>query len=49
MLAAIGVDSIDDLFAHVPANLRARAAIALPAGLTEPELLRDVGALAARN
>ena len=28
MLAAIGVGSIDDLFAHVPANLRARAAIA---------------------
>src|SRR5207247_667827 len=49
MLAAIGVGSIDDLFAHVPANLRARAAIALPEGLTEPELRRHLGALAARN
>ena len=49
MLAAIGVGSIDDLFAHVPATLRARAAIALPEGLTEPELCRHVSALAARN
>ena len=49
MLAAIGVGSIDDLFAHVPENLRARAAIPLPEGLTEPELRRRVGALAARN
>jgi len=49
MLAAIGVGSIDDLFAYVPANLRARAAIALPEGLSEPELRRHVGALAARN
>ncbi|HUE30313.1 MAG TPA: glycine dehydrogenase, partial [Verrucomicrobiae bacterium] len=49
MLAAIGVGSIDDLFAHVPTNLRARAAIGLPAGLTEPELRAQLGALAARN
>src|SRR5207237_780107 len=46
---AIGAGSIAALCARVPANLRARAAIALPAGLTEPELLRDVGVLAARN
>jgi len=49
MLEAIGVSSIDDLFAHVPAGLRANAAIALPEGLTEPELRRRLGALAARN
>src|SRR5207247_8838169 len=48
-LAAIGVSSIDDLVTHVPATLRARAAIALPEGLTEPELCRHVSALAARN
>ena len=44
MLAAIGVDSID-----VPASLRARAGIPLPAGVSEPELRRQLGALAARN
>ena len=49
MLEAIGVGSIDDLFADVPARLRARAAIALPEGMTEPELRRHLGALAARN
>ena len=49
MLAAIGASSIDDLFAHVPAGLRARAAIDLPAGLTEPELRARFEALAARN
>ncbi len=49
MLAAIGVRSIDDLFAHVPAALRARATIDLPAGLTEPELRTRLAALAARN
>jgi len=49
MLAAIGVESIDDLFAHVPASLRARAAIDLPPGLTEPELRRHLAGFAARN
>jgi glycine dehydrogenase subunit 1 len=49
MLATIGVPSIDDLFAHVPANLRGRAGIELPAGLTEPELRRELAELAGRN
>ncbi len=49
MLATIGVRSLDDLFAHVPAALRARAAIGLPAGLTEPELRAHLDALAARD
>jgi len=49
MLEVIGAGSIDELFAHVPANLRARATIALPAGMTEPELRRHLGALASRN
>ncbi len=49
MLAAIGVDSIDALFAQVPARLRAGARIALPPGLTEPELCQRMAALAARN
>jgi glycine dehydrogenase subunit 1 len=49
MLAAIGVESVDDLFSHIPASLRDRAAIDLPPGLTEPELRRQLGAFAARN
>jgi glycine dehydrogenase subunit 1 len=49
MLATIGVGSVDELFAHIPASLRSRATVDLPAGLTEPELRRTLGALAARN
>jgi glycine cleavage system protein P-like pyridoxal-binding family len=49
MLAAIGVDSIDELFAHVPAKLRERARVDLPAGLSEPDLHRRLSTLAHRN
>jgi glycine dehydrogenase subunit 1 len=49
MLAAIGVESVDALFAQVPEGLRARAAIPLPPGSTEPELRARLEALAARN
>ena len=49
MLRAIGVERIDDLIAHVPAKLREHAAIALPAGLAESEVAREIAALAAEN
>jgi len=49
MLGAIGVDSVDALFAQVPTSLRARARLELPPGLTEPELRQRMAALAARN
>lgn len=49
MLGAIGVGSIDALVAHVPAGLRATAGVALPDGLSEPELRERFAALAARN
>ena len=49
MLAAIGIPSLDDLVAHVPATLRAKAHVDLPAGLTEPELRTRMSALADRN
>ena len=49
MLATIGVGSIEELFAHIPESLRAKAAIALPPGLTEPELRREFEALAGQN
>ena len=50
MLEAIGVESLDELVAHVPAGAaRARAARRCPPGLTEPELRERFAALAARN
>jgi glycine dehydrogenase subunit 1 len=49
MLATVGAESVDALFAHVPEGLRQRARVALPAGLTEPELRRRFQELAATN
>lgn len=49
MLATIGVDSIDALFATVPPGLRLRELLDIPEGLSEPELLRAADSLAARN
>ncbi len=49
MLAEIGIGSIDELFAHVPASLRTRGPIDLPGGLSEPELRRHLEDLAAHN
>jgi glycine dehydrogenase subunit 1 len=49
MLAAIGVDSVDRLFAEIPAALRLQRPLDLPRPLSEPELLRDFSRLAAGN
>ncbi|HVC44243.1 MAG TPA: aminomethyl-transferring glycine dehydrogenase subunit GcvPA [Candidatus Binataceae bacterium] len=49
MLAALGVAHLDDLIAHVPAGLRARAAIRLEAGRTEAEVAAELIALAGQN
>jgi glycine dehydrogenase subunit 1 len=40
MLAAIGVDSIDDLFDEIPAELRAKGLDGIPAGISEMEISR---------
>jgi glycine dehydrogenase subunit 1 len=48
MLAAIGAGSIDELFAPIPAHLRARS-FDLPEGMSEFELLARMKELAARN
>ena len=48
MLAAIGVDRMEDLFADVPAQVRFPE-LKLPAALAEPDLLREMQAQAARN
>jgi glycine dehydrogenase subunit 1 len=49
MLAAIGVGGVADLFAAVPERVRLREAPDLPPGVPEPEMLRELRALAARN
>jgi glycine dehydrogenase subunit 1 len=49
MLDVIGVDSIDELFADIPANLRLGGPLALDAGLSELEVYDELRALAARN
>jgi glycine dehydrogenase subunit 1 len=48
MLAAIGVDRIEDLFADVPEKVRFPE-LKLPPPLSEPDLMRAMQALAARN
>mgnify|MGYP000866127561 CR=1 FL=1 len=49
MLQAIGVGSIDALFAAIPAQFRLSRPLALPPALTELELTRHMATLAERN
>jgi glycine dehydrogenase subunit 1 len=49
MLAAIGVGSIEELFADIPAGLRLTQPLALGRGLSEQEVYDELRALAARN
>jgi glycine dehydrogenase subunit 1 len=49
MLDTIGAKSLEDLIAHLPANLRASAKIDLAPGRTEYEVASELGALASRN
>ena len=49
MLAAIGVDSVADLFEQIPAPLRLSEPLALEHGLGEAEVYERLRALAARN
>ncbi len=48
-LKAIGVDSIDALFAPIPPRLRLRDDLRIPSGISELDLLKDMGGLAAKN
>jgi glycine dehydrogenase subunit 1 len=49
MLAAIGVESIEQLFDDIPASLRLDGPLALDDGLSEQEVYDELRALAARN
>jgi len=48
MLTAIGVASSDELFADIPPEFRIKG-LSLPPALSEPELVRELSALAQRN
>ena len=49
MLATIGVASVEELFADIPARLRLSVPLALGAGLSELEVYDELRALAQRN
>jgi glycine dehydrogenase subunit 1 len=49
MLAEIGVSSIENLFSEIPEDLRLGRPIALPDGLSEPELVKKISDLARQN
>jgi glycine dehydrogenase subunit 1 len=49
MLAAIGVDSVDELFDQVPEPLRLGRELGLPEGLSETECYDELARLASRN
>jgi glycine dehydrogenase subunit 1 len=49
MLAAIGVSSVDELFRDIPAGVRFGRELALEPALSEPELVRHLEELAAKN
>jgi len=49
MLAAVGVDSLDDLFATIPEEVRFAGRLDLPEPAAEADVLRELAALAARN
>jgi glycine dehydrogenase subunit 1 len=48
MLAAIGVQSVDDLLLDIPPSIRLTA-LEMPAGLSEYETMSQISSLAARN
>lgn len=49
MLAALSLDSIDELFAGIPSELRAPAELSLPPGMAEADVLARLAGLAGRN
>lgn len=49
MLGAMGLQSVEQLFADIPASVRLGRELALPPALSEWELMRDVRAMAVLN
>src|SRR5918992_1438454 len=49
MLGFLGLDSLDDLFAHIPEAVRLAGGLALEDGRSEADVLDRLGQLAGRN
>ena len=49
MLATIGVDSIDDLFAEIPSDLRVKGELDVPSAMDEHALFGHLKELSERN
>jgi len=49
MLAALGLQTLDQLFDQIPPSVRLNRPLDIPAGVSEMEILADLQALAARN
>ena len=49
MLEVLGLQSVEELFAHIPVELRRRADLSLPPGLSEPQVQEALFRLAAMN
>ena len=49
MLKVIGVDSIDDLFSDIPAEVRLKRDLDLPPAMSELEAVKHLNSLAAKN
>src|SRR5690349_16612573 len=49
MLGFLGLDSLDDLFAHIPDAVRLAGGLALEPGRSEADVLDVLGGLAGRN
>ena len=49
MLATLGLSSVDDLFADIPAEVRLDRPLDIPAGVSEMEIMADLRRLAAGN
>ena len=49
MLEAIGVSSVEELFRDIPAGVRFQGELDLEPALSEPELVRHLEELAAKN
>ena len=49
MLKEIGFQTIDDLFAHIPAEVKIQGGLNIPEGKTELEVRRDMENIAAKN
>jgi glycine dehydrogenase subunit 1 len=49
MLSAIGVSSLDGLFEQIPSTVRLDGSLGLPEGVSELEIVEDMGRMAARS